>query len=107
MKQKIRSKGLTAGSLFKVIWIGFLFSIGPIMLMVGIMSLLGHNVIFFEGKPVIGVEGLLSSLVLLPVFATFFTVTLWVMLSIGCWIYSRFASMELTYKSVETSAQTK
>lgn len=96
--QTIQSRGLTAGSLYKLLCCGlfapiFLFAFGC-----GIASMLGYSTVSFNGEFVYGVQGMIVSLVIgtvLPVVMAFF---LWVVIGFGVWVWTKFKKINLSVK---------
>ena len=67
------------------------------MLFCGIAALLGSDTIKLNGSPVTGVPGLLSAVVMYPLFLFFFSAFIWVGSALGLWAFSWFRKMELDF----------
>jgi len=106
---RIQIQRLSVGSLFKILYFG---SLAPILslvliasLIAGIGSLAGlDSLSSVNGKPLTGVNGALQAALaavigslLLPLLILPHVFFLWVYLSFGLWIYSKFRPMTLDY----------
>lgn len=92
------SYGLSAWSLYKLLYIGlalplFVFGVGC-----GIASLLGRSTIQLNGAYVYGFKGLIAGVILgivLPFILSFF---LWMIMSIGILCWTRLGKIRLSIK---------
>ena len=85
---EIETRGLTAGSLFRIVLVGWAFSLGPLLIFSGILSLFGFETFYTDGQPLTGFKGFLLSLILAPILVIFFTLGTWVFLAIGNSLYA-------------------
>lgn len=98
---RIRAKKLSKGSLFKLIFIGFCVPLVPFILLCGIASVFGAATITVNDRPVTGIMGLITSVIMCPIFCFLFTSIVWVMFAFGLWIYSKFRKIELEFADAE------
>lgn len=101
MLQSIQTKGIAMGSLFKILFIGLLFSLGPCLIIAGILSFFGADVITFNNAYVTGLKGLITGLVMAPVFSLIFAAFTTFMVALGLWIFTRFMNLEIYIKTPE------
>ena len=95
------TKGLAPGSLFKLIFVGLTFSLGFIIIFMGILSLFGISVITINEEVKTGITGFLYSLALAPVFTTLLSLAVWLYILLGIWIYTRFRSLTIRYQTID------
>jgi len=96
--EKVAStKGLTASTLLKLILIGY----SPFGVLLGILSLLGVRIVKFNEHVVTGIKGLLTSILILVICSLFS----WLLLIIGNWLYTRFRTIDITYKTPDNPHQ--
>lgn len=101
MKKEIVTKGLSAGSLFKVVLIGLGLSIGLLIILAGLLSIFGAETIEWNDKPVTGLSGFLLSLIMAPVFVGVFSSMIWLFLVVGNWLYTRVKTVTIRYRPVD------
>ncbi|TQV74236.1 hypothetical protein FKG94_16655 [Exilibacterium tricleocarpae] len=91
---------LTPGSLFKLLFIGFLFGLGPLLLANGIYDLVtgGESMVSLNESTLSGTSGFIGTLVFIPIMALIFSGITWVFVSIGTWVYSLFWRLNLQFK---------
>ena len=95
MDRKITSKGITAGSLFKILFIGHAFSFGLLVILMGVLSFFGYETVFLQGNPVFGVTGLISGIFMAGLFALLFSFFNWIFIFTGNWVYTRFRTYDI------------
>lgn len=105
MDKRITAKGISAGSLYKVLFIGHAFSLGLLIVCMGIFSLFGYETVHIEGMPATGLKGLLTAMVAAALFALVFSFLNWLFVLIGNWIYTRFWNYEIVVNEIDTSEQ--
>lgn len=96
--QTIKSRGLSALSLYKLLCCGLFVPIFLFALGCGIASMFGYSTVSFNGEFVYGMQGMIVSVVLgllLPIFMAFF---LWIIIGIGVWLWTRFRTIDLSIK---------
>ena len=90
---------LSVKTLFKLIAIGLLISMGIFGVVLGIAGFFGANTIFIDGVNVYGYKALIMGPVIGISTAILFTLFLGVMIALGLWIYSKFSTITLVTKS--------
>jgi len=100
MDRKITSKGITAGSLFKILFIGHAFSFGLLVILMGVLSFFGYETVFLQGNPVFGVTGLISGVFSAAIFALLFSFINWIFIFTGNWIFTRFRTYDIEIHEV-------
>jgi hypothetical protein len=98
------TKGLSAGSLYKILFIGNVFSLGPVIVIMGILSLFDLSHIQFGETTLTGIYGFLASLILAIIIPLISALTNWVILGFGLWVYHRFGHLKITYKTNKGSS---
>ncbi len=78
---KVYTRGLAVGSLFEIVVIGLGFSLGPLIVFYGFLSMFGAGTVTWNDEPVTGVGGLLLSVVMAPVMVLLFSVVIWLFLT--------------------------
>lgn len=105
MLETIRTRGLSAGTLFKLLFTGYFFSVGPVILFCGVLSIFGYGTISYDGQVITGLKGFLTSLVMIPVFSLAFALANWILISFGLWVYTRFNFLKIRFRSLSSSSQ--
>ena len=103
MQREIKSRGMTAGSLYKVLLIGHTFSIGLLLVFMGVFSLFGYETVHIEGVPAVGLKGLLTSILAAGLFAVVFSSINWLFVLTGNWVFTRFRPYQLVIHEVDTA----
>lgn len=96
--QTIKSRGLSALSLYKLLFCGLFVPIFLFALGCGIASMLGYSTVSFNGEFVYGIQGMIVSAVLGLVLLIFMAFFLWVIIGFGLWLWTRFCSIDLSIK---------
>jgi|GEM_PF-6940895 len=97
-KKIVISKGLTFGCLFKLFFLGLLFSAGIMIVAAGCFSLFGFHILYWNHHPVVGFDGFLIALATAPLFAALYGFVLTLFIALGLWIYTRVFSLRITAK---------
>ncbi len=71
MESKIEIRRISNNSLFKIMLIGFSTISIPFSVLCGVLSLFGAETVHWDGKPITGVNGLLTSIIFGPLLALF------------------------------------
>jgi hypothetical protein len=100
MKETVNTRGLSAGSLFKIVFVGYFLSLGPILLLFGVLSIFGSETVRLNDEPVKGIAGFLLSLVMIPIFVVAASVITWLLLASGNWLYTRWRNITISYTDV-------
>jgi len=99
MLHSVTTKGLKASTLYKLLFIGYLFFWGPIIIILGMLSIFDITSVTIMDKNYTGLAGFIGSL-LLTLFVPLIIATFnWLILSAGLWIYAKFKNIKIIYKS--------
>ena len=90
---------LSVKTLFKLIAVGLLISMGIFGAVMGIAGFFGANTVWVNGVNVYGYKALIMGPVIGISTAILFTLFLGVMIALGLWIYSKFSTITLVTKS--------
>jgi hypothetical protein len=89
VKRLIVIENIAPASLFRLLFIGFAFSIGPCWILFAILRMIeGSSLITVNHKPVVGMNGFLLSLVVTPIWALLLAAFTWVCVMIGIRLYT-------------------
>ena len=90
----------TSKSLFKLIFFGLLFSLGPLFIANGIYALLTGSESFVQlnGKNLVGLPGFIGVIVFTPLFILIFSSIIWLFVNIGLWAYTLKWKLNLEFK---------
>lgn len=100
MLQTIPTKGLSFGTVFKILFLGTLFSVGPLLMIAGICSYFGAQVLTLNGIYVTGLKGLIVGIVMAPIFSLITAILLGILITLGLWIFTRFKNLMINIKPV-------
>ncbi len=91
---------LTSGSLFKVLFVGFLFGLGPIFFAGGVYGLVtgGESMVSLNGARLTGMPGFIGTVIFTPLMVLIFSGFTWLFVSVGNWFYSLFWTLNLKFK---------
>jgi hypothetical protein len=103
MLETVRTRGLSAGTLFKLFFTGYFFSVGPIILFCGVLSIFGYGTISYDGETLTGLKGFLASLIMIPIFSFAFAIANWILIGFGVWMYTRFTYLKIKFRSLSSS----
>jgi hypothetical protein len=98
---RIKSRGMTKGSLFKFLWISNLTGSFFLFVIFGVASLFGADTVRVNNQPVTGPMGLVAAMVMWPIFSAIVSCLGWVFVALGFWVYSRFTMLELEFIDAE------
>ena len=95
MFESITFRRLSAGSVYKLLAIGWICSLLPFSVLMGVLSLFGAETINWNGRQLTGVAGLIAS----P-FVGLFVIALFValfgsMCAFGLWVYSKVRPLQV------------
>lgn len=99
---KIRLRRIKAGSLFKLIFLATASVFVPMIVFFGILALFGAKTIMVSGEPVTGIKGLVSALIMAPIFSLLFSLFGWIGAYIGIRIWGYFKPITLEYVPADT-----
>ena len=95
MERMITSRGIKAGSLYKVLFIGHAFSFGLLMVCMGVFSLFGYETVSIDSVPAVGLKGLLTAVMAAALFAVVLAFINWIFVFTGNWVFTRFRSYDI------------
>ena len=104
MDRKIMARGISAGSLYKILFIGYAFSVGLLITLMGIFSLFGFETVHIEGVPATGLKGLVAAVTAAGVISLVFSFLNWLFILIGNWVYTRFRPYEIVVKEADSTS---
>lgn len=96
MFKTIEVRRISAGSVYKLIAIGFLSSVIPFCTLPGIFSLFGADTLSWNGKPVSGISGLLASPFIGAFIGFVFIAICGSLCVLGQWVYCRFLTFTIS-----------
>lgn len=99
--KSVMTRGLAAGSIFKLLFVGNLFSVGLLILIIAILSLFDVGNITVNNKPVEGVAGFFVGLAMIPTFSLIFAAVNWCFIALGQFLWTRFKTIEYRFKEAE------
>ena len=103
MFQEINVRRLSAGSIYKIVWFGTVFSFVPFGFVMGVCALFGANTVHWNKAPITGAMGLLLGPFLGLFIAVVFTVIFGTVCALGMWVFSMKYSFKLRFvPSLET-----
>lgn len=88
---------LTAGTIYKILFVGLVFSMLPLSVLFGIMAFFGANTITWNGQNIYGFWGLISGIAVGAFLSMAFAVILGSCCFVGLWLYSRFESIGVAF----------
>lgn len=94
----IKTHGLTAGSLYKLLYLGSLIPLFLLGLGCGIAAFFGSDTVMFNDHFIYGAQGLIGGIVFGLIFPAIFAAVNWVILVVGLWLWTRFKTIDLKYK---------
>lgn len=97
MEEVIKIRKLTRNTVWKLVFIGAVFSFVPLGFITGILSLVGVNVVGIMGQPVYGLKGFVTALLICGFFCLIFIIIGGIVLSTGLWLYSKFRPIYIKY----------
>ncbi len=86
---------LSAGSVYKLIFIGLMTSMLPLGLIMGVMAWIGFDTVSWEGMPVSGPAGVVVGLMAGLWVALSFTAMMGTFTVMGLWLYARWRPLRL------------
>ena len=92
---------LSSGTIYKLVALGSIFSLVPVSLLLGILSLFGLDTISWNDAPASGAKGFLVSPFIGLFLAGFATAFGGSAIAFGLWLYSFFGALQLRYEAVE------
>jgi len=96
--QTIQSKGLSAFSLLKLLFIGLLIPIFVFAFACGIASLFGAQMVMLNNQYVFGWKGLITGAIIGVILPGILSFIFWIIMGLGLWIFTRFSTIKLSIK---------
>ena len=87
---------VAAGSVLRLIAIGFGFSLVPFFVLMGVLAGFGQSTLRWNGAPVYGLKAVLLSPLMGAMAALLFTIVAGIVIVLGLWIYSKWKPVRLT-----------
>ncbi len=94
---KIRARKISGGSLYKLLLIGTSIPLLLFSLVCGVASIYGADTVLWNEKPITGIMGFISAIIMYPVSCVIAAGFAWLGIVFGLWIYSRFRKIEITF----------
>lgn len=92
------SYGLSAWSLYKLLYIGLALPLLVFSVGCGIASLMGRSTILLNGEYVYGMKGLITGVILGFILPFMIAFILWIIMSIGIWCWTRLGMIRISIK---------
>ena len=102
----ITADKISKGSYFKLLFISLLLGFFLFFLLCGTAAIFGAQTVSWNGKPVTGINGLITSILMWPFFSLLFSCFLWVFGSFGLWLYSFYKPLRVKFKGKIKTANT-
>jgi len=103
---KLEVHKISKFSLFKLLILGIGCSFFFLFLVFGVAALMGEETVKFDNQPIIGIQGLITSMLIWPIFSLTFSSFIWCFCSLGLWVYSFLGNLNLKFKIVEGAGNT-
>ena len=98
---KVVAHKLTKKSVFMVLLIGMGTSLMTFSLVMGVLSIFGFETIHVNGESIIGLNGLLSALLMGASSILGSVTSLWLCIVFGLWVYSHFGNLNIEFVEVK------
>lgn len=89
---------LSLGTVYKLTTLGFLCSLVPFCLLMGVFAAFGAETLTWNEQPVKGLTGLIASPFIGLFMALVFSALLGTALAFGLWVYSWFGTLTIRYR---------
>lgn len=88
-----------AKSIFKLNFIGFFASLGPLLFINGLYDLVtgSESIITVNGEKLIGISGFIGTLIFIPIVSLALAAMNWCFMAFGIWLYTRFKNLNLEF----------
>lgn len=100
MFTRISLTRLYVGSVYKLVFIGLVFSLLPLCVVFGVLAGFGFNTVQWNGRQVYGVMGFVLGPVVGILMTGFLTVALGTACVFGLWLFSKFRPLSLWARNV-------
>lgn len=94
----IEAKGLSAGSLYKLLFAGLFPLIFLFCISCGIAGFFGYNTVSINGVYVYGFKAVLAAFILGIALPALLSAFLWIIMIVGLWLWSHVRKITLTIK---------
>lgn len=94
----ITTRGLAAGSLFKLLFLGSFIPFFLFGVLAGIGAFFGQDYVMVNDNYQYGILGLIWGIVIGILLPLLLSALVWILLFIGLWLWTRFKPIDLTYK---------
>ena len=105
MFSQFRMDRLSAGSIYKIAFVGLLCSFMPLCLFFGVLAMFGFNTITWNGQAIHGLNGFLLSPVIALIGIVLMGAFLGTACAVGLWVFSKFRPLLLSGKNVGLPSQ--
>ena len=97
--QDVLIRRISAGTVFKLVGVGLLFSLLPFTILMGCTASLGLNSLTWNGQPLTGITALVASPFIGLFLVAIFTMFLGTAMAFGLWVYSLLGPFGISYKA--------
>ena len=101
----VEARKISKASLFKLMLTGASIGLFLLFLLCGIAAIYGYETVSFNDKYITGLWGLITALLMWPIFSLLFTCFGWVVITFGLWIYSFFRDLRVAFREVKGSGE--
>lgn len=99
----ITAKKITKGSVFKIYFLGLAGGFFVLFFIFGISAMFGAETVKWEEKPITGIMGFVTAMLMWPFFSFFFAGFMWLISILGLWLYSLVKPITISFKDVVKS----
>lgn len=96
--QEVRIRRIAVGTVFKLVGVGLLFSLFPLVVLSGCTAALGLNTLMWNGQPLHGWLALVASPFIGLFLTAFFTAIFGSSIAFGLWVYAWFGPYPIAYQ---------
>ena len=93
--EKLEFQRIGAGSVYKLVFTGFVCGFLPLCIIFGVLALFGMNTVTLNGQPVTGPSALILGPLLGVILSLVFTAIFGSIIALGLWIFARFKPMDI------------
>lgn len=90
MSKYTEAESLSAGSVFRLVAIGFAFGLAPFGLLCGVLAFFGAQTVTVQGVAQTGLAGLVAGATLAPFFGLCLGLMSLLVVPFGWWLYGKF-----------------
>ncbi|TWT17087.1 hypothetical protein FQY83_17490 [Luteimonas marina] len=98
---ELQVKRISVGTTFKLVGVGFLFSVLPFTVLAGCTAAMGLNSLSWNGEPLTGWTALIASPFIGVFLSAFFTMIFGSAIAFGLWVYSLFGPYGISFKPID------